>query len=87
MAFWSSQTLEEKVHKLIKGSAELPVVDCNSLRLRVGEEIFVTYGADYWGIPALLEEAAFRNQVGKLLTVASVAFTLVSVWSFLQSLS
>jgi len=42
MAFWSSQTLEEKAHKLIKGSLEQPVVDCNSLRLRVGEEIFVT---------------------------------------------
>lgn len=42
MAFWSSQTLEEKAHKLIKGSSEQPIVDCNSLRLRVGEEIFVT---------------------------------------------
>ena len=55
--------------------------------IKANEEILVTYGADYWGIPALLEEAAFRNQVGRLLTVASIAFTLVSIWSFIQSLS
>ena len=55
--------------------------------IKANDEILVTYGADYWGIPALLEEAAFRNQVGQLLTAASIAFTLVSVWSFIQSLT
>lgn len=42
MAFWSSQTLEERAHELIIGGDAKPTVDCNSLRLCVGEEIFVT---------------------------------------------
>lgn len=42
MAFWSSQTLEKKAQDLIAGTMGEPVVDCNSLRLHVGEEIFVT---------------------------------------------
>jgi len=75
-------------HQPFMGDAPLHHMVTRATRdIKVGDEIFVTYGADYWGIPALLEEAAFRNQVGQLLTVASVAFTLVSIWSFIQSLT
>lgn len=41
MSFWSSQTLESRASDLIESDA-LPVVDCNAIQLRVGEEIFVT---------------------------------------------
>ena len=75
-------------HQPFMGDAPLHHMVTRATRdIKAGEEIFVTYGADYWGIPALLKEAAFRNQVGQLLTVASVAFTLVSIWSFIQSLT
>jgi dCTP deaminase len=42
MAFWSSQTLEERADDLIIGGEGKLAVDCNSLRLCVGDEIFVT---------------------------------------------
>lgn len=42
MPFWSSQTLEKRATELISGGEGKPVVDCNSLHLCVGDEIFVT---------------------------------------------
>jgi len=55
--------------------------------IKAGEEILVTYGPDYWGIPAYFEEASFRNRVGQLLTTASLLLTFLSFWSLVQSLS
>lgn len=72
MAFWSSQTLEEKAHVLITGSSDKPVVDCNSLRLRVGEEIFVT--------PQLEDgnnETKRRLTVGESFTIPPQQFAFI----------
>lgn len=41
MAFWSSQTLEGKLSSLID-PAKPELIDCNSVTLRVGGEIFIT---------------------------------------------
>lgn len=45
MTFWSSQTLEASADKLVE-SERVATADCNSFRLRVGEEIFVTPSID-----------------------------------------
>ncbi|MBY2943670.1 deoxycytidine triphosphate deaminase [Rhizobium leguminosarum] len=41
MAFWSSQTLESRLGQLVTGPAS-PKVDCNSIELTVGREVYVT---------------------------------------------
>lgn len=41
MAFWSSQTLEERLPGLIE-PADFDLIDCNSITLRIGSEIFIT---------------------------------------------
>lgn len=45
MSFWSSQKLERELANLIVSSTK-PIIDCNSIRLSVGEEIFVTPHVD-----------------------------------------
>lgn len=45
MAFWSSQTLEERLSHLITGP-EGTSVDCNAIQLRIGREIYVTPNLD-----------------------------------------
>lgn len=83
----SREVANAKQTPFLGGAPLHHMVMVSTREINAGDEIFVTYGADYWGIPAFLEEAAFRNRVGQLLTVASIAFTLISVWSFIQSLS
>lgn len=41
MAFWSSQTLEERIEKLVD-PPDKSMIDCNSITLRVGTEIYIT---------------------------------------------
>ena len=41
MAFWSSQTLEDRLGELVTGKVP-PKVDCNSVELTVGREVYVT---------------------------------------------
>lgn len=41
MTFWSSQTLESRLGQLVTGPAS-PKVDCNSIELTVGREVYVT---------------------------------------------
>ncbi|AUX78306.1 dCTP deaminase domain-containing protein [Sinorhizobium fredii] len=41
MAFWSSQTLESRLSELVGGTGS-PKVDCNSIELTVGREVYVT---------------------------------------------
>lgn len=41
MAFWSSQTLEEKLPKLVS-PPDKALIDCNAITLRVGREVFIT---------------------------------------------
>lgn len=41
MAFWSSQTLENRLKELVSGTGS-PKVDCNSIELTVGREVYVT---------------------------------------------
>ncbi|WP_296097883.1 deoxycytidine triphosphate deaminase [uncultured Agrobacterium sp.] len=41
MAFWSSQTLENRLGALIAG-AGAPKVDCNAIELTIGREVYVT---------------------------------------------
>jgi len=41
MAFWSSQTLEERIGQLIV-PPDPNMIDCNAITLRVGTEIYIT---------------------------------------------
>jgi dCTP deaminase len=41
MAFWSSQTLEERIGQLID-PPDTVMIDCNAITLRVGTEIYIT---------------------------------------------
>jgi dCTP deaminase len=45
MAFWSSQTLEERLDQLVD-SPNKDLVDCNAVTLRVGGQIYITPGLD-----------------------------------------
>mmetsp|Transcript_15140 Transcript_15140/g.23458 ORF Transcript_15140/g.23458 Transcript_15140/m.23458 type:complete len:307 (-) Transcript_15140:261-1181(-) len=80
-----SNALRNAVHTPFKGGTHMVTVATRDIQ--AGEEILVTYGPDYWGITALVEEASFRNRVGQLLTSASLLFTFVSVWLFITSIS
>ncbi|MER8568032.1 deoxycytidine triphosphate deaminase [Mesorhizobium sp. M0924] len=59
MTFWSSQTLEAKLGRLVDGSNK-DLVDCNAVTLRVGREIYITPG---------LEQAAPASHTKQLLDV------------------
>ena len=80
-----SNTLRNAMHTPFKGGTHMVTVATRDIQ--AGEEILVTYGPDYWGIPALVEEASFRNRVGQLLTSASLLFTIASCWLFVNSIS
>lgn len=41
MTFWSSQTLDSRLNELVRGKKP-PKVDCNSIELTVGQEVYVT---------------------------------------------
>jgi len=41
MAFWSSQTLGERIGQLID-PPDPNMIDCNAITLRVGTEIYIT---------------------------------------------
>jgi dCTP deaminase len=45
MAFWSSQTLEERLSQLVE-KPNKDLVDCNAVTLRVGREIYITPGLE-----------------------------------------
>lgn len=45
MAFWSSQTLEKQLDKLVD-KPDTNLVDCNAVTLRVGREIYITPGLE-----------------------------------------
>lgn len=60
-----SKEVRNAMHVTFRGGAHKVTVATRDIK--AGEEIFVTYGPDYWGIEFLFEEASFRNSVGQLL--------------------
>jgi dCTP deaminase len=76
MAFWSSQTLEERIKQLIDPPPEWDgAIDCNAITLTVGQEIYIT---------PELEEAhtrskqLLRNNQGFLIPPGQFAFLMTA---------
>jgi dCTP deaminase len=72
MAFWSSQTLGERIGQLID-PPDPTMIDCNAITLRVGTEIYIT---------PELEQAhtqtkqSLRNNQGFLIPPGQFAFLM-----------
>lgn len=78
-----SAMMANAMHRPFRGTPPLHMVTVATKNIKAGEEIFVTYGPDYWGIPAYFEEAMFRKQIGALLNTSSVLITfLLSYWLY-----
>jgi dCTP deaminase len=73
MAFWSSQTLEDRIGDLIVPPPKESAVDCNAITLRIGEEIYIT--------PEIEEihtrsKQLLRNNQGFLIPPGQFAFLM-----------
>lgn len=66
MAFWSSQTLTARMSELIVGEGSSATVDCNSITLTVGPEVYIT--------PSLADHANYTHT--KKALAAKEAFAI-----------
>jgi dCTP deaminase len=72
MAFWSSQTLEERIGQLID-PPDTVMIDCNAITLRVGTEIYITPELEQAHTQS---KQRLRNNQGFLIPPGQFAFLM-----------
>jgi dCTP deaminase len=72
MAFWSSQTLEQRIGQLID-PPDPNLIDCNAITLRVGTEIYITPELEQ---AQLQTKQRLRNNQGFLIPPGQFAFLM-----------
>jgi dCTP deaminase len=72
MAFWSGETLEERIKQLID-PPELDAIDCNAITLRVGQEIYITPELEDAHVRS---KQLLRNNQGFLIPPGQFAFLM-----------